>query len=311
MAHGTGTPPFSGFGPGALAWFERLAEDNSREYWAATKDAWQIEVRAPLEALLGELAAGWGGEVRMFRQHRDVRFSRDKSPLKASTYGVATRPGSDAGLYVAISADGLIAGTGYHELSRDQLGRYRAGVLDDAGGAELAAAVEAAEAAGLELGPPALKGTPRGVPRDHPRADLLRFTSMVVFARAPDEALRGRAALDSPAGWPRTRLRSRPGSTPGWERARRHPRVPGGALRSERSADSLPRLEVDDFGSGAIADRQRAGQLAHRASAKWHTASSDGVSRRRSCASPVALRTPGHPSRRRASSTRERTPSLR
>jgi uncharacterized protein (TIGR02453 family) len=196
MAHGTGTPPFSGFGPGALAWFEGLAEDNSREYWAATKDAWQIEVRAPLEALLGELAAGWGGEVRMFRQHRDVRFSRDKSPLKASTYGVATRPGSDAGLYVAISADGLIAGTGYHELSRDQLGRYRAGVLDDAGGAELAAAVEAAEAAGLELGPPALKGTPRGVPRDHPRADLLRFTSMVVFARAPDEALRGRAALD-------------------------------------------------------------------------------------------------------------------
>ena len=75
-----------------------------------------------------------------------------------------------------------MAATGYHELARDQLERYRAAVLDDAGG--------------LELGPPALKGTPRGVPRDHPRADLLRFTSMVVFGRAPDAALEGRVALD-------------------------------------------------------------------------------------------------------------------
>ena len=196
MTDGTGAPPFSGFGPGALAWFEDLAEDNSREYWAATKDAWQADVRAPLEALLGELAAGWGGEVRMYRQHRDVRFSRDKSPLKTSSYGVASRPGSLAGLYVAISADGLVAGTGLYDPARDQLGRYRAAVLDDASGEALRAAVDAAEAAGLELGAPTLKGTPRGIPRDHPRADLLRFTHLVLFARAPDEALEGRAALD-------------------------------------------------------------------------------------------------------------------
>src|SRR5262245_33883874 len=132
----------------------------------------------------------------MFRQHRDVRFSRDKSPLKASTYGVASRPGSEAGLYVAISADGLVAATGYYRLARDQLERYRAAVLDDAGGAGLEAAVEAAEEAGPELGTPALEGTPRGVPPDHPRADLLRFTSVVVFGRAPDAVLEERAALD-------------------------------------------------------------------------------------------------------------------
>jgi hypothetical protein len=93
-------------------------------------------------------------------------------------------------------ADGLVAGTGYHRPARDQLARYRAGVLDDAGGAELERAVASAEAAGLELGPPALTGTPRRVPRDHPRADLLRFTSLVLFARAPDAAMEGRAALD-------------------------------------------------------------------------------------------------------------------
>lgn len=190
------TAPFSGFGPGAVAWFEGLAQDNSREYWAATKDAWAADVRAPLEALLGELAAAWGGDVKVFRQHRDVRFSRDKSPLKTTSYGIASRPGSLAALYVAISADGLTAGTGLYEPARDQLERYRAAVVDDASGEALREAVDAAEAAGLELGAPTLKGTPRGVPRDHPRADLLRFTHLVLFAHAPDEALEGRAALD-------------------------------------------------------------------------------------------------------------------
>jgi uncharacterized protein (TIGR02453 family) len=196
MADGTGTPRFAGFGRGAVPWFEGVERNNSREYWAATKEAWRTDVREPLELLLGELAAEWGGQVKVFRQHRDVRFSRDKSPLKTTTYGIATRRGSAAPVYVAVSADGLTAGTGYHEPARDQLARYRAGVLDSAGGAGLEAAVAAVEDAGLELGPPALVGTPRGVPRDHPRAALLRYTSLVVFARAPREALRGRAGLD-------------------------------------------------------------------------------------------------------------------
>jgi uncharacterized protein (TIGR02453 family) len=196
VAETAGSAPFTGFGPGALAWFESVERDNSREYWAATKDAWATEVRDPLAALLGELARGWGGEVRLFRQHRDTRFSRDKSPLKTRTYGVASRPGSLAGLYVQVSADGLLAATGYHDPARDQIARYRAAVLDEAGGAELQAAVDAAEATGLELGEPALKGTPRGVPRDHPRADLLRHTSLIVFAWAPEGTMAGRAALD-------------------------------------------------------------------------------------------------------------------
>jgi hypothetical protein len=33
-----------------------------------------------MAALLGELSAKFGGEVKMFRQNRDVRFSPDNSP---------------------------------------------------------------------------------------------------------------------------------------------------------------------------------------------------------------------------------------
>ncbi len=54
-----------------------------------------------------------------------LRFSPDKSPYKTRTYGIAGR------LYVALSATGLYTGTGYYQLRRDQLERYREGVATD------------------------------------------------------------------------------------------------------------------------------------------------------------------------------------
>ena len=86
----------------------------------------------------------FGGEARVFRQQRDLRFTPDKTPYKTPTYGViggASVPG--AGLYAQVSASGLYAGTGYYQLGRDQLDRYRAAVAGDATGPRLEAAAAA------------------------------------------------------------------------------------------------------------------------------------------------------------------------
>jgi uncharacterized protein (TIGR02453 family) len=133
-------------------------------------------VRGPLEALLDELAAELGGEVKVFRQHRDVRFSPDKSPYKTRTYGVVfARP---APLFVQVDREGLFAGTGYHELDGGQLERFRAAVASDAAGPALEAAIAAAHAGGVETYGEALKTAPRGYPRDHPRVALLRHRAL-------------------------------------------------------------------------------------------------------------------------------------
>jgi len=116
----------------------------------------------------------------MFRQHRDVRFSADKSPYKTRTYGViADRPEGLAALYAQISATGLFAGTGYYAPAPDQLARFRDAVADDDTGPALEAAVAAARAAGLEVYGEALRTAPRGFPRDHPRVALLRHRSLI------------------------------------------------------------------------------------------------------------------------------------
>jgi len=185
-------PPFVGFGPKALDWFARLEADNSKAYFDATRPEWQAQVRDPLERLLEELAVDLGGTVKVFRQNRDIRFSKDTSPYKTNTFGAVHLPGGVSGLYVSISAEGLHAGSGYYQMARDQLERYRAAVQGPDGPA-LGAAVHDMEAAGVALQGAALKSAPRGVPKDHPLIRLLRMKDVLAMGRlGPAETLDGR-----------------------------------------------------------------------------------------------------------------------
>jgi uncharacterized protein (TIGR02453 family) len=136
-----------------------------------------------MEALLTELSEKFGGEVKMFRQNRDIRFSADKSPYKTNTYGVLHGAELAAqGLYASISANGLVAGSGYHMMARDQLDRYRESVADDKHGPALVKLVAKAEKAGLDMWGESLASAPRGYPKDHPRIELLRRKSLSLGA---------------------------------------------------------------------------------------------------------------------------------
>jgi uncharacterized protein (TIGR02453 family) len=174
---------FEGFAPAVRKWFTGLEANNSREYFAAKRDFFEESIRDQMEALLSELAHKLGGEVKMFRQNRDVRFSPDKSPYKTNTYGVIY--GSEIasqGLYASISARGLVAGSGYHVMARDQLDRYRRQVDQAEHGAALEKLVAKAQKAGIELWGQSLATAPRGYPKDHARIELLRRKSLSLGA---------------------------------------------------------------------------------------------------------------------------------
>jgi uncharacterized protein (TIGR02453 family) len=190
---------FLGFGPHAFEWFAGLERDNSKAYFTATRDRYETEVRGGLKAMLEELNETFGGEVKLFRQQRDLRFAPDRSsPYKTRTYGLLhSVPGTQAGLYAELSSQGLYAGTGYHQLARDQLERFRAAVADDRTGPRLADATAAAQAAGLAVVGESLRTAPRGHPRDHPRIELLRRKSLIAGRALPSTAGIGRdEALD-------------------------------------------------------------------------------------------------------------------
>jgi uncharacterized protein (TIGR02453 family) len=166
--------PFAGFPPEALDFYARLEADNSKSFWDANKATYEECVRGPLRALSAAVEQEFG-PLHLFRPHRDVRFSKDKSPYKTAAAAVTEGEGG-AAYYLQIGADGLFVGTGYHHLAPDQLDRYRAAVAHERTGRALAQAVSALRRAHYEISAlQALKTAPRGYPKDHPRIELLRL----------------------------------------------------------------------------------------------------------------------------------------
>ncbi len=170
---------FTGWSPAAVEFYRGLQADNSRAYWIERKPVYEENVRAPMEALLHELADEFG-EGKIFRPNRDVRFSADKSPYKTAI-GALLEHG-----YVQFSAQGIGVGAGYYTFAPDQLDRYRSAVADDKRGNTLEKLVTDLADAGIELMTrDSLTSAPRGYPKDHPRADLLRKKDMAAWKEWP------------------------------------------------------------------------------------------------------------------------------
>lgn len=170
---------FTGFTDEAFGFYERLQADNSRAFWQAHKHVYATAVRAPLDALLGELDAY--GPFHVFRPYKDVRFSKDKIPYKDHQGAYGESEGG-AGFYVQVSATGLMAATGYYAMASDQLARFREAVDHKARGGEIERLVAALGRKGFTAGSIGeLKTAPRGYPKQHPRIALLRRKGLMVF----------------------------------------------------------------------------------------------------------------------------------
>ena len=170
--------PFTGVPHAAPAFYAELEEDNSREFWARHRERYERDVRGPMAALLEELT-GEFGEGRVFRPHRDVRFSADNSPYKTHQ-GIFVPVGRRTGWYAEVSADGFRLGGGCYHLEPEDLRAFRHGV-DGPRGARLETVVGQLGQAGWEVVGESLRTAPRGFPRDHPRIGLLRRRSLAAM----------------------------------------------------------------------------------------------------------------------------------
>ncbi len=203
-------PRFEGFADAEMKFFRALARHQDRAWFAAHKDEFEAGWAGPMASLLAEarekLDAAYPhvelAEPKVFRLHRDVRFSADKTPYKTSVSGVlaARSTGkvteSPAALYVQLGLESVVA-AGLYGMDAPTLAKYRAAVLDDARGAELAKIVRALEKKGFTTrAADELKSAPRGIDPAHPRIGLLKKKGLIVsFPPIPAGAVTGRAFL--------------------------------------------------------------------------------------------------------------------
>ena len=167
-----------------LTFLSDLAADNTRDWFTANKARYETAMKAPAkaftDALAAELQRSTGGPVdaRIFRIHRDVRFSRDKTPYNSHLHIMFTGGGRrDMGWMVAVEPGKLTLGYGLFQFTPAQLDAWRKAV-DGPAGAAIATIVAVP---GLRLDDPALKRVPSPYGKDHPRGDLLRRKGMALW----------------------------------------------------------------------------------------------------------------------------------
>ena len=184
---------FTAFHDRAAAFYGELAANNARDWFEPRKAAWKADVEAPAK-LFAELMAeevsrltGAGHAPKLFRIHRDVRFSKDKSPYKtalAMTWGTGDPDPLVPVFYMAIEPARTLVACGAPGFDKEALARWRA--LVDARGDDLAEAIAATGADLLDIGPEPLKRVPKPYAPDHPHGDLLRRKGLAVGRPLPD-----------------------------------------------------------------------------------------------------------------------------
>ncbi len=180
----------------ANGFFTELKANNTKDFYEPRKAFYRDEIKKPAE-LFGDLFAedlsrhtGKPHGSKLFRIHRDVRFSKDKTPYNAHLH-LMWKPPSDGPVpvwFFGASPDYIILGMGLPGLQGPDLTRFRA--LVDRDGDEVTDAMDQArETLGAEIsdwGPPALKRVPKPYDQDHPHGALLKRKALTLSAPLPD-----------------------------------------------------------------------------------------------------------------------------
>jgi len=195
---------FEGFADRDGTFFQALACNQRREWFEAYRSTYEDGWLTPMKALLAEVRERVEplfrhealSPLKVFRIHRDVRFSKDKSPYKThiggyvAVEGGGQGPSAPAAFYVHIGASELFVAAGQYMMDAAQLAQFRAAVVDDRRGRALASLLGKLTRAGYEVGSHgALQRVPRGFDPDHPRADLLKRKGLIVSFPAPPRRL--------------------------------------------------------------------------------------------------------------------------
>ncbi|KUF11265.1 TIGR02453 family protein [Pseudoponticoccus marisrubri] len=176
--------------PDARAFLEALSQNNTRAWFNAHKARYDSQLKRPGERLLADMApwieaeTGEAPRTKLFRPHRDVRFSEDKTPYHTHLHLLWSLP-DGRGWFFGLAPDYATAGMGIMSFDRRQVEAWRAAV-DGAPGEALAEMLDASD---WRVDPPALKRVPPPYPADHPREHLLRYKGFVAWQDDLDAAL--------------------------------------------------------------------------------------------------------------------------
>ena len=192
------------FQPALFRFLKELRKNNDRDWFHANKARFEQEVRDPmlgfitaLKPRLARLSPHFVVDPRpiggsLFRMHRDVRFSPDKSPYKthvAAQFPHARCEGSAPGFYLRLEPGESLAGAGVWHPEAEVLGQVRAAIVSAPNDWKRATR-------GLALDGEALKRAPKGFDPAHPLIEDLKRKDFITGAKYEESEICAADFLD-------------------------------------------------------------------------------------------------------------------
>lgn len=174
--------------------FTKLKANNTKPFYEEHKAFYTAQIKKPAELLLDVIGdkisrkTGVGHKGKLFRIHRDVRFSKDKTPYNAHLHLLWSQPSEGApAWFFGAAPEYLTLGTGVMGLKGEPLTQYR--TLIDRDGDAVQNAIQAAagtvQARVSDWGPEPLKRVPKPYNPDHRHGALLKRKALAVTADLP------------------------------------------------------------------------------------------------------------------------------
>jgi len=216
-----------------LSFLRALKRNNKREWFASRKADYEEHVRAPMIAVVEQLAKDFrrfapeleaSPKTSIFRIYRDTRFSDDKSPYKtqvAAAFRDRRLPrGESAGLYVEVTPGWVWIGGGYYAPETPQLVRIREHISETYPEIDRITRKASFQKAVGVLEGERLTRVPRGFAKDDPAAEYLKYRGFLAGRELPaDFATRSEfyptLVATFKAVMPLVRFLTEPLSTPG------------------------------------------------------------------------------------------------
>ena len=170
----------------AQAFYSALSQNNTRDWWQENRAAYDDVLKPAALALLDQLApdvaklSGFEVKTKLFRPHRDVRFSKDKTPYQEHLHmmWMPQTPGAQSPVYFfGIGIDYVTAGGGIMGFDKDVMMNWRTFV--DLDQKRVGGILHDLQEHRFGLREPALKRVPSPFAADHPMGDLLRMKGAV------------------------------------------------------------------------------------------------------------------------------------
>jgi len=194
---------FSGYSKEALAFLKKLRANNTKEWFEAHKSTYEtlllsvnrafvVEMGEHIQALVPTINAIPKVNGSLYRIYRDVRFSKDKTPMKTHS-GVIFWQGNgkrtqSSNFYTRFTPESYVIGVGIRLFHQNTLAAYRAYIKDTKKAKLLHDILKQIKSKGYEVSEAHYKRLPRGFDAEYPYPELARFNCMVVNKKyLPDE----------------------------------------------------------------------------------------------------------------------------